>query len=71
MGLGGLILTTLLASALCVLVFLYTTAAVGIAVTSACVIALAVGFYFWHVVLSHYQEIKENPDHDRYYTQPT
>ena len=49
----------------CVLVFLYTTLAVGCLVTAAATISVALCFYFWSVVLSHYQEIKENPDHDR------
>ncbi len=66
LGLLGLLFGAALLAFLTFLVFLYTTAGVGLAVAALSSLAVSVGFYLWHVVFSHYLEVKEGIDHDRW-----
>ena len=64
-GLSSLLVSAFISITCCVLLFLYTTTAVGLFVMGTCFVFLSIAFYFWHVVLSHYYEVKQSVDVDR------
>lgn len=65
LGLASLMVSLMVCFSTSVLAFLYTTAGVAAVFTSVWLAFLALGFYFWHVVLAHYYEVRENSDADR------